>query len=659
MQTIRRLYLYAITLISLEVILWGSIGLLRSALSRGEVGNSGASQLAGALALILVGIPVFLVHWRLAQSSALREPEERLSRVRVVFLYLTLLVTLIPIAQNTLNLIDQLLLRALGLDPLLGFLGSEQSPLDNLVAIVANAVAAAYFYRALMLDRRSTPGSQTHAEVRRIYNYIWLIYSLTLVFAGLQQIIQFVIYTLGSVGVGIQGLLPNGLALLIVGLPIWIFVERLIRQTLVDPMERDSLTRLVVLYGLVFIGMVGMLAAGGLLLYQIFRIVLGPGFEFARLGREIANPLSIILPLALVWTYYGRTLSQELTESSDEQPEEPTSPSEPRVKIDQRRTSLRYLYYYTLAFLGLAATIIGLLLLLQAILDLALGTTVLGTPALRDQVAAALATLLVGLPVWIFTWRPMAAEGAREGEAGDLARRSAIRRTYLYLLLFSGVIGMMVSAGTLIYQILRSLLGDPPANLLLTVLQEMKNLLIFFGLFIYHGLVLRNDGNLAQRALTRLHAQYPVLIIASSEDKLAADLIDTLQRQIPGLPVAFHLASQGAPDVNLSTARAVILSAEMAARPSEAIRIWLQGFDGQRLVLPTPLAGWSWVGSSHSAGTLTRKATQIVRQLAEGQEAGQERDTSAFMVLVYILAGLFTLELALLALALIISLIQG
>jgi hypothetical protein len=97
----------------------------------------------------------------------------------------------------------------------------------------------------------------------------------------------------------------------------------------------------------------------------------------------------------------------------------------------------------------------------------------------------------------------------------------------------------------------------------------------------------------------------------------------------------------------------------MAARPSEAIRIWLQGFDGQRLVLPTPLAGWSWVGSSRSAGTLTRKATQIVRQLAEGQEAGQERDTSAFMVLVYILAGLFTLELALLALALIISLIQG
>ena len=659
MQNIRRVYLYAVTLISLEVIVWGSIGLLRSALSEGDVGGGGASRLAGALALILVGIPVFLVHWRLAQNSALRDQEDRLARVRVVFLYLTLLVTLIPIAQNALGLVNQILLQAFGLDPLLGFLGAEQSPVDNLVAIVVNAVAAAYFYTVLRADRRSAAGSQAHAETRRIYNYIWLAYSLVLVFAGLQQMIQFVLYALGSIGGGTQGLLPNGLSLLMVGLPIWIFTDRLIRQSLADPAERDSLIRLVVLYAQVFIGVVGMLIAGGVLIYQVLRVALGAGFTAARFVSDIAGPLSFILPLALLWAYYGRMLSQELSDNHDVADEEQPSPRETRGKTDQRCISLRYLYVYTLAFLGLGAAFFGLLLLLQVMLDLALGRSLLGAPAMRDQLAAALATLFIGLPVWVLAWRPMAAEGAQEGEAGDLARRSAIRRIYIYLLLFAGLIGMMVSAGTLIYQILRTLLGDAPGNLPLAVLQELKNLLLFAGLFFYHWLILRSDGRLAQRALSRQHAQYPVLVLANDEDKFAVELIQTLQSQVPGLPVAFHPASQGTPDETLSAARAVILPSELAARPSEAIRIWLQGFTGQRLVLPTPIAGWLWIGSSRSISALTRKTAQVVRQLAEEQEIAQERDTSAFTILIYIFAGLFAIELVILALSLVVSLIQG
>ena len=64
MKTVRRLYFYAVALISLEVVLWGLINLLRSIIDQ-TVGG-GAEALASALALILVGLPIFLFHWLLS-----------------------------------------------------------------------------------------------------------------------------------------------------------------------------------------------------------------------------------------------------------------------------------------------------------------------------------------------------------------------------------------------------------------------------------------------------------------------------------------------------------------------------------------------------------------------------------------------------------------
>jgi len=85
--------------------------------------------------------------------------------------------------------------------------------------------------------------------------------------------------------------------------------------------------------------------------------------------------------------------------------------------------------------------------------------------------------------------------------------------------------------------------------------------------------------------------------------------------------VAVHPISQGAPDESLSAARIVILPAELVARPGEALRLWLQGFQGYRLVLPTPTKEWIWLGSgSHSLSSLARQAARATRQLAEGND---------------------------------------
>ena len=85
MKTVRRLYFYAVALISIEVVLWGLINLLRSIVSQ-TVGGT-AEVLARALALTVVGLPIFLFHWLWAQRLAASDDEERTASLRAIFFF--------------------------------------------------------------------------------------------------------------------------------------------------------------------------------------------------------------------------------------------------------------------------------------------------------------------------------------------------------------------------------------------------------------------------------------------------------------------------------------------------------------------------------------------------------------------------------------------
>ena len=153
MRTIRRLYLYAVTFISLMVITWGLIGLARSAFAGDQIGDD-VTRLAGALALIFVGIPVFLLHWWLAQRAANQDEEERFSYIRAVFLYGALLATLIPIIQNLTALANRIFFTLFSLSDNRLMFGSDQTWSDNLIAVLMNGLIAAYLF--------SVPVSYTH-----------------------------------------------------------------------------------------------------------------------------------------------------------------------------------------------------------------------------------------------------------------------------------------------------------------------------------------------------------------------------------------------------------------------------------------------------------------------------------------------------------------
>jgi hypothetical protein len=636
MRTIRRLYFYAVAFVSLEVVLWGLIGLARSAFVPSNVVTSSADRLAQALALILVGVPVFGFHWWWAQRDAVRSAEERASGVRAVFLYGALLGTLIPIVQNFLALANRTILGTAHMNERMAFIGGTQTWSDNLIAMLMNALVAAYFVYIVRGDWKEILQKETITFVRRIHRYVWMLYGLVMVVAGAQQTLRFVLDLVpGPFGTLMRTALVNGVTLLLVGTPIWFFAWKTIQDTLADHAERESLLRLGILYFLSLAGVLTVLTATGTVADALLRLAFGQSMTLQQIFGRINTPLSIGIPLAGVWAYYGHWLGHAIANTPD----------------TTRRAGMRRLYFYILSAIGLGAAFTGLAMLITFLLDrLLIGTAQLGT------LTAGLALLATGLPLWLLTWRPMQAEALAEGDAGDHARRSLLRKIYLYLALFAGVVGGMATAVSLLFQLLRALLGHPQSNLLDQVLRLTSLLLLFVGLGVYHGLTIGRDGKLASATLTDKHAAFPVLIFDPGDGAFGRDLAAAIQKQAPRLPVTIQPASQ--PVAKDAAPKAVLLPADLALDPPESLRRWLSRYTGSRLAVPRAAPGGAWIMTGATQSDYNQAALAL-RALAEGLGIRPKSGASGWMIVVYIAAGLFGVEFLLMLLSLVISLFQN
>jgi hypothetical protein len=621
--TIRRLYRYLVAFISLEVVLWGLIELARSTVSSEIIGGS-ASQLARSLSLLLVGTPIFLLHWIPIQRSAAKDEQERSSLLRALFLYAALLATWFPIVQNVLALLARGWLLLFGLPLRHAIVGASQSWIDNLIAMLMNGLIAGYIFIVTRRNWDPSPTGQAFATLRRIYRYTWMLYGLAMLVGGLNQILQYLLSSGDIIGSSPEIQLANGLGLLLVGLPVWLISWIFVQRALENPAEQNSLLRQIILYVLKLIGMGGVLIASGVILHNIVAPLLGPGFVFRVFLDDTRIAFSSLLSLAGLWVYFGIILKRDLTVLTE----------------TQARTGLRRIYYYLLALIGLVSVWVGLHMLLSYLIDVSLPILTGESGLLGERLSAALSTLLVGLPLWMINWSSMAKETAHDGDAGDHARRSLVRKTYLYLILFAGVIGVMITAGGLVFELLKSVLGDPSSNLLRESLTMLEMLLLFTLFLAYHWQVMRHDNKLAESYLAALHAEYPVLVIAKQIGDYTENIINAIQRETETLPAAVFLTDNGAPDEILSEARAIILSGDLCINPPEALRLWLKEYSGERLVIPTPVEKWHWIdGSDPEMSKAARQAARIIRHLAEGEDLPQTSEISTGRIILYVLAG--------------------
>jgi len=637
-NSIRRLYFYLVALISIEVVLWGLVGLLRSTANQAISG--GADALARALALILVGVPIFLIHWLWVQRAAVREEEEKTAAVRAVFLYAVLLATLVPVVQNLLSSIDRALIQGAGLGVGRAFsLFREQTLADNLIAIAMNGIVAGYFWNILRGEWATLPDplqGENFKDVRRLYRYLWMLYGLLMAVFGTQQVIRFLLYIpgdlLGELG---REVVINGVALLLVGTPVWVYSWRIIQDSLADPAELGSNLRLGILYLLALGGVITVITTASMTVNAVITWLLSADWTFRDFIRQIGGPLSIGLPLGLVWAYYGYWLKRHIEAIGDE----------------IRQAAMKRLYNYILALIGLVVAFIGVTTLFAFVIDMITGMSILMSDSTRGTLAPSLSSLIVGLPLWLAMWQPMQAEAMAQKESssgselGDHARRSVIRKSYLYLVLFASVIGGMAAAVGLVYQLIRVLLGgDTGSGIVNDVLNFLQLLFLFGVVLIYHLNVLRMDSVFTADALADKQSGYSVLVVDSGDG-----FVESFRAALMKLGLKVQVTSTQ-PDTKPSgDFNAILLNGSLAVDAPE----WIRSFDGSRIVVQNEAKDIVWTDDA-------LQAAQSIQQLAEGQEVRRQKmGRSAWTVLVYVFAALFLLELLFVLLTLGISLVAG
>ncbi len=637
MKTIRRLYFYAVAFISFEVVLWGLIGLIRSIVNPDLITNS-AQTLAQALSLILVGVPIFLIHWLWAQRASAREEEEKNATLRAVFLYGALLATLIPVVQNLIALINRTFLGAVRISYERALVGGTQSWPDNLIAIVLNLLLASYFWSILRADWSTLTDAENFKDIRRLYRFLWVLYGLLMVIFGAQQILRYIFYIpTGVIGMMGRETFINATALLVIGAPIWFFAWRILQDALADSDEKESLLRLGILYLLSLSGVIVVLTAGGNLFYMLLNRLFGEDMAWSEFIQKIGGPISLGLPFGVMWAYYGKWLTLQISFEGQA----------------PRRAGMKRIYFYILSIIGVTAAFVGLSSLFSFLIDFGIVDSSLSSEGIRQSLTSALAILVVGLPLWLMTWRPMQAEALTDGDTGDHARRSIVRKAYLYLVLFVSVIGGMVSAGGLVFTLVNALLGGDNSNFINSILNTLQILILFVILLLYHLSALRKDGLARADALEAKQEQFGVLVFDNNNGKFGESVKSAFMKHAPKVPVTVVNINEKFPDdMNPS---AVVLPGSLAVNTPENVEVWMRSFNGSRLIVGDDAAGIFWMND-------LGQVAQSARILAEGQELRPQSATktsSVWTTVAYVFAALFALQLVFILVMFGVSLVTG
>ena len=199
MQTARRLYVYLLSAISLGVLstgIWLVLHVLLDTLGIGQgtaIGSSGTDreQLSLALALIGVGLPVWGVHWWLAERSlrpgATRADEERGSTVRALYLSVVLAVLFAMGAYAAVQLIRQQILEIFG-GGTPNFFGNDTA--GSIALLVVAAAGWAFHVSVRRRDMRGGALAGAAAWLPRLYLYGAALVALQLVLTSIAGLVE-------------------------------------------------------------------------------------------------------------------------------------------------------------------------------------------------------------------------------------------------------------------------------------------------------------------------------------------------------------------------------------------------------------------------------------------------------------------------------------
>ncbi len=645
MLTVRRLYLYLVSAISLLVVTWAVIGLVRLILSEG-IGQGQTLELAGLLAAIIVGLPIFLFHWLIAQRLAAAEPDERSSLVRRVFLYGMMLAGAVPAIANIYDLVDKALLTLVGVD--WGGYFNTLTAGENLATVLIWGVVWVYLWRQVQSDNRQMKVQDFHLSVGRLYGLLLAAGGLAMTTWGAMSLLQMLMQLPSTIAW--RAPLANTCAQLLVGMVVWVshwwWLQRAFYSG--QPAEERSVLRKVYLYLAVFIYSVMTVFSLSALLKRLIELGLGGEPSTEPLLTQLSLPISLLVVGGVWWAYHWQVLQRDAARA----PEAP------------RQAAVRRVYAYLVAAIGLVVLLSGLTGLFYTIIDLLTRPIDIGMDLYREQVALFTAMTLTGLPVWLIPWRRMnrlalvTTPSVKGSVGGADERRSLMRKIYLYFFVFIASLAIFGSVGWFVYHILTALLGaDLPDDFSTQLLNALFISLLAVAVWLYHGWAIRRDGQLEKADRSSQMSGLTVVVIDGGEGQFGEAVLRWLKQELPGVSVKpFGLTPQatekmaGLPFGATTLPAANFIIGSWQSLSALEVAPVIAAHAALKLMAPTAEPDWAWVGVRRQPlEYFARQTARGVKQAIEGEEIAPSRDIEIGAILLT-LGGVFLLLMILISL---------
>ena len=501
-------------------------------------------QASLAIALLVVGLPAWVIHFRVAQRAALRSVEERGSALRSFYLHLVVFVTALLVfgyGQRALGLVLQ------GI-----FIGENQRfptywgleadwparAAGAAVMALTAAVVLGYHLRLSILDRRATLIGGRAASFRQLVFYalaliglFWAASTAVSTLAGIWDRIADAVAPIPGLtapqatppGVVVAsppapsrddllrfqliGAVPGILAGLALWLGTWIPLQRGLRAPTADgEIERGSVIRKLAIYLVVLVSALAVLLSATVAVANVVERILGtPDREqYRNIQHDVGFPVTNLVVFATVWLFHRRVVQAEAARESE----------------FERAATVRRLYTYLIAAIGLGMLAIGTAGAIGVFGSQLMGLNTHG----NGETAAYIALVLIGAPVWALSW------WQAQRRLTDDERRSLPRRGYLYLAILGGVLGVLVFGSAGLYRLLNAVLaGSFPIATWHDIWHFTVDGTVSAVAFLFHLAAVRADRS-AQLPTVAQHS-VTVLVRASDVATARARLASALEGQ--------------------------------------------------------------------------------------------------------------------------------
>jgi hypothetical protein len=547
MQTARRLYVYLISGISLGALVLGVTMLLTVLFERLGLGPADGvafggedplrQQLTLASAVTAVSLPVWLIHWLVAERSVRPDrpgaSTERTSAVRGLYFALAMGALLLAAATGAAAMLEAIVLRLADAD---GF--SSRSIGAGLAAFIVAGVAWSAHLRLWARDWSHGPLINAGAWLPRTYLYLATFAGLMILLGGVIGLIELAgrlvldeapEFVDPSSGPWWAFPLASAVTSVTVGGAIWLGHAAYAGQLVDEPGWRGASERPAKLRLAYYVAVLVATAAASIFLLgdglgNALASALGvaDAEETDQITGLILLPILSAVPYAIAWWMHSRRMADEAASFG----------SAERLETEGR------LQLYPVALVGLAFAATATAWLIGILIDVALGgeRIISGSEGPRRELAQFVPFALIGVAVWIWRWNTVRSRWAVD-PVGEAA--STTRRTMLLIVLAAGIGAGVISIGIILYRLFGSAFGlaqagDPVSELSLPV----GVVLVAAVVVLIHGSHLRRDQSLregldAPAAEPAAVARSTVLRLTGAANADLSSTIEALRQHLP------------------------------------------------------------------------------------------------------------------------------